>query len=382
MPRNTAEKETNCAYQALRTVSAMLPARWTVSDRIQSDSKVELIAPTGESASFTAVARRAGSTPTSNLHNTLREQGRKSSRPILYLSDYVGPGLRESLAQEGISFADSTGWVQIASEAPLILLKDVGAPRAPRPPRKSAVVRLNGVAASRIIRTIVFTELPVGVRELAELANVSPGSVSKLLATLTSEGIVDRDRTKRTSAVRPRALIRRWVQDYGFTRTNPDIGYYIAPRGISKTLARLEGSQKYLALTGSAAARRLLPEGVTSVVPLQLLSLHSETPQLTAEELGLIVADPAAANVIIGRPQDPEILQVADRELPIAPRPCVTTTRCPRDVASTRRVSRSTVSRASVRWTESTPSEEPDQLHEELFTWRDARNSSCLGNAQ
>ena len=71
------------------------------------------------------------------------------------------------------------------------------------------MVRLNGVAASRTIRALVTTALPIGVRGLADFADVSPGSVSKLLATLAAEGIVDRDGRGGVAVVRRRALIQR-----------------------------------------------------------------------------------------------------------------------------------------------------------------------------
>lgn len=155
-----------------------------------------------------------------------------------------------------------------------------------------------------------MTELPVRVRALAGIAGVSPGSVSKLLATLAAEGIVDRGKDGGVVAVRRRGLIRRWVADYAFARTNHSVRYLIAARGLDRAMARL-GDLTGVALTGSAAARRLLPESVTSVVPLRLLALYSADPVQVAAPLGLIDAEPATANVIIARPQDSDILMPA-----------------------------------------------------------------------
>lgn len=67
---------------------------------------------------------------------------------------------------------------------------------------------------------------------------VSPGSVSKLIATLTAEGIVDRDARGAVTNVHRRSLMRRWAQDYGYATTNPDLGYWLATRGLAQVADR------------------------------------------------------------------------------------------------------------------------------------------------
>lgn len=312
--------------EALRTIAALLPASWAIDERAdirldgrQLDAIMELTAPNGDRVSFAIEAKRSGSVPTAYLLSAVRELERRSSLPVLFMSDYIGPSLRTALAEEGISFADATGWVRVTSEDPLVLLTGQGAKRSPRPGRKSAVVRLNGVAASRTIRALATTSLPIGVRDLADLADVSPGSVSKLLVTLAAEGIVDRDDRGGVAVVRRRALIQRWVRDYAFTKANESVGYYIAPRGLERTMTRLGSAEMAIAPTGSAAARKLLPQGTTSVVPLRLLALYTAVPGALARELGLIDADPATANVVIAAPQDQQILAPTDGEPPHAP---------------------------------------------------------------
>ena len=298
----------------------LLPASWKLEQRRdvlfegkRLDAVVELSGPNSARASFAVEAKRSGSLPTQLLLTVLREQERLAGLPVLFVSDYVGQVLRAALAVEGISFADATGWVRVTSDDPLILLTGQGAQRSPRARQGSAVTRLSGVAASRTIRALSTTALPVGVRGLAAIAEVSPGSVSKLLVTLASEGIVDRDESGGVLAVRRRALIRRWVSDYTFAKANPSVGYYIAPRGLDRTLSRLD-EQTGITITGSAAARRLLPDSTTSVVPLRLLALYVAEPDALARDLALIDAEPATANVVIAAPQDAGILPTADDE--------------------------------------------------------------------
>lgn len=318
--RNAPSRETQTVADALRAIAALLPASWSldlreepeVGDR-RLDGFLELTGPNGDRVAFVVEAKRSGSVPASLLLVALREVERQAGRPVLFVSDYVGPSLRTLLAAEGINYADATGWVRITSDDPLVLLTGQGADRSPRAPQSSAVRRLNGIAAGRMIRTLATVVPPVGVRDLAGRADVSPGSVSKLLTTLAAEGVVDRDEGGGVVAVRRRALIRRWVRDYSFATSNRSVSYYIAPRGLDRTLARLDG-RSGVTMTGSAAARRTLPDSLTSVVPLRLLALYAADPTATARDLGLIAADRSTANVVVATPQDAGILPAPGAE--------------------------------------------------------------------
>lgn len=327
---NAYVRETHVISDALDRIAALLPAPWRLDVHLaeragdrEFDAVVELMGPNAVTVSFVVEAKRSGSVSASLLIPALHELGRTSGMPVLFVSDYIGPALRKALTSAELSFADATGWVRVASTDPPILLTGQGATRALRAPRASAVTRLNRLAANRTIRALAATDLPIGVRDLAGLADVSPGSVSKLLATLAAEGIVDRDENGRVVAVRRRALLRRWVVDYSFTKTNPSVAYFIAPRGLDRALARLADGRN-VAITGSAAARRLLPESSTSVVPLRLLAIYAARPAEPVDDLRLIDAEPATANVVIARPQDPDILaQPEDGDLVTAPLPLV-----------------------------------------------------------
>lgn len=312
--RNASIRETDTLGDALRSIVELLPASWRFDERrevvlrgVRLDAVVELVGPSGDRAAFAVEAKLSGSVSTAVLLDVLREHARRAGMPVLFASDYVGPSLRAALIAEGISFADATGWVRVISEDPLILLTSHGAKRSPQTRVASAVTRLNGIAASRTIRALSNSDLPIGVRELANLAGVSPGSASKLLATLASEGVVDRDERGGVHTVRRRALIRRWAQDYSFAKSNRAVSYYIAPRGLDRAAAQLS-DRGGIALTGSAAARRILPHGMTSVVPLKLLALYAAEPIALPRELDLIAAEPATANVVIAAPQDKDIL--------------------------------------------------------------------------
>lgn len=326
---NRSVRETLLMQKALASVSDLLPPAWRLETasppqatrRLEADGLVRLVGPRGTKASFIVEAKPAGASSIDSLRLVLADLSRTFELPVLFVSDYIGPSLREALASEGISYADATGWVRVVNDDPLILLTGIGADRAPRPRQSgSAVARLNGVAANRIIRALCATPVPVGVRELALIAGASAGSVSKLLVTLAGEGIVERD-AGAVVLVRRRALVRRWVADYSFNRSNPLTLWCLAPRGVERTLEKVAGLGGAV-LTGSAAARRLLPSETTSVVPLRQIAVYADDPPLLADQWGLVEADAATANVLIARPQDIDILRVgktSDGLLPIAP---------------------------------------------------------------
>ena len=320
--RNAEIRETLLVGDALRSVTALLPASWRLESEAepliagrQADAAVSLTGPDGSGVRFLVESRRSG-VPVGLLLASLREQATASGLPLMFLSDYIGPTLRDRLTAEGISYADATGWVRVNSDVPLILLTGQGAAKSPRAGHPTTVVRLNGVAAGRVVRALCVEEPPLGVRDLAARADVSPGSVSKLLPTLASEGIIDRDERGGVVALRRRALIQRWARDYSFAKANRSVGYFIAPRGLDRTLTRLADLSVPVTVTGSAAARRLLPEGTISAVPLRLLALYTDDPSVLDDELGLIPADLATANTVVAVPQDGRVL--ADRVAPVA----------------------------------------------------------------
>lgn len=326
--RNDIFEETTLMGASLRRVTELLPASWTLEasapvapSKTTPDLVVRLVGPRGVEIVYAVEAKRSGSLPTKLLPMALRDVEQQAGFPVLFVSDYIGSSMREGLEQAGISYADATGWVRITRDDPLVLLTGQGARRAPKDRQTSAVSRMNGIAAGRAIRTLASVDLPIGVRSLATAAGVSPGSAAKLLATLSAEGIVDRDETGAVTSVRRRDLIRRWVQDYSFPKANPTVGYFIAPRGLERAQAVLADTGGGVAFTGSAAARRLLPGGVVPVVPLRFLALYAADPAQIVDLLGLIEADPAAANVVIATPQDREILNAS--RLTSAPVPLV-----------------------------------------------------------
>ena len=315
--RNDNFNETVIVAGALERIRAALPAPWILT---LDQNSLTISSANNQKVSFAIKATQSGHIPKESLLAILRDTKNQTRKNMLLISDFISPSLRVALAEQGFSYADPTGWVRVVSEEPLIFLATQGADRSPRQRTQSAIRRFNGAASGRTLRALTTAALPIGVRQLAKVAGVSPGSVSKILETLSAENIVERDSDGVVTNVRRQELIERWAQDYSFAKSNFQVGYYIAPRGLDRLGAELH-TVNGIAVTGSGAARSLLPESVASVVPLRLQSIYAPDPPKLASELGLIKADSTTANVIMAKPQDREILPT--HGLSLAPLPLI-----------------------------------------------------------
>jgi len=228
-----------------------------------------------------------------------------SETPVL-VTEYASPALRAQCERNDLSYIDTTGWIWLRLDRPALFIRTAGAMRDPRPPRDGAIARLDGRGAGRIIRGLLDAQTPVGVRDLAARSVVSPGSVSKVLATLERDDIVERADGK-VAAIRRRALLERWTTDYSFLKSNRPAGRYLAPRGLDAVRDALRGMHGVIA-TGSLAARGALPAGVAAVTPLSQIALFAQDPAETASRLGLVPTGPASTIVFIAAPYDTGLL--------------------------------------------------------------------------
>ncbi|MDR1431529.1 MAG: hypothetical protein LBI99_05360 [Propionibacteriaceae bacterium] len=312
MTGNGTKWETPELAGALRSIRSALPPHWSASIDSRSGT-VAVASPSGQSVLFKSAAR-IGSIPLSSL-----EMGGRL-RP-LYVAEYIAAPTRAKLERAGVSYADATGWVRIVSDDPMLAITTSGAVKPPRPDRETtAITRLDGRSAGRIVRALTVVTPPAGVRELAILAEVSAGTVSKTLPTLVADGAVQRDDAGRITAVNRRQLLARWTIDYQVLRSNGTPGYSVAPRGLDNAQARL-ASLTGMAVTGASAGQAWLSGTVAPVIPVTQIIVYAIDPCQIADALGLVPVEPSVANVTVLTPQDPVILdnpEVLDG-MPVAP---------------------------------------------------------------
>lgn len=291
-----------------------LPATWSIGEPVAAgplDGQLRLTSSAGDTVTFDVELKRWTTAPASQLRGILADRAQRTPRPILLVSDYLNRPMREACEAHGVSYLDAMGWMLLSTEQPSLFVRVTGKER-PAPRTANEVIRLNGVAAGRVIRTLLSTEPPVGVRELAQLAGVkSPGSVSKILPTLAAADAIDRDESGRVTQIRQRRLLDRWTQDYSYLRSNSISLDYLDPRGIHHAVEGLE-AMGGVRFTGSYAAHayleRLSPAAVP-VVPTTRLTLYADDLHQVRHSLGLHRVDRRQANVLMTTPRDKAILQ-------------------------------------------------------------------------
>jgi hypothetical protein len=300
-------------------VQTSLPAGWLAA--LDPAADVLTVSAPGASARFSVVVGRSGTVPAAALLSEARPTG---TAGLVYLAPYVSPAVREKLSRAGVSYADGTGWVRIVSGQPMLAITAQGASKAPAQSWNKTINRLDGRAAGQIVRALVSSPTPVGVRQLAALAGVSPGTVSKTLPALAADNAIERDPTGQVASVDRRRLLDRWTADYGVLASNGTPSYYVAPRGIGPVLEETK-TLPGVAVTGRPAGEAWLPEGVRPNLPTRQVVLYATDPASVAETLGLVETDPPSANVIVLVPQDLAVLDKPEvrARLPVAPLPVV-----------------------------------------------------------
>ncbi len=225
-----------------------------------------------------------------------------SESSLIVVAPYLSKSVRQVLEARGASYVDQTGNTRVVLESPGLFILTTGADSNPWPDQRR--LSLRGIKAGRIVRALATKCPPVGVRELAELADTDAGYVSRLLQMLDSESIVDRTARGRVERVDWRRLLVQWSEDAPL-EGRAETTTWLAPRGLKSVLGRLGSVEFPYLLTGSAAASRVAP-----VAPTRLLSIYVDDPGGAAEALGLRRAE-TGANVVLLQPEDDAIYRWA-----------------------------------------------------------------------
>lgn len=230
------------------------------------------------------------------------QEALRNGAAVLAVAPWLSRATRDRLAAEGISALDLTGNARIVLTDPGLFVCVDGAERDPSP--AAVRVTLKGESAARVVRRLVEVDPPVGVRELADRARVTPGYVSKLLSMLDEQDAVERVDGKVVEVKRPR-LFELWADDSPI-RSRTRTTSWLDPRGLKALLTKLPSFDGRYAVTGSLAAVRYAP-----VAESRLASIYVEDAESAAEALGLRAAD-AGANVLLLESEDDGVFDGAD----------------------------------------------------------------------
>lgn len=316
--RNKLIRETELVSRFEEALGAALPSAWSVTTSnppraagTGADAILTLVAPDGTIARILVEAKRV--VEPRDVSRVLRqaEAARAgAAAALLVTAPYLSPRVRDLLRAAGAGWFDSTGNLRLQLEMPSVFIDRTGASRSPFTDADDRRLKsLKGPGAAGVVRALLDTETPLGVRALAELAEVAAATSSRVLELLVREDLVERDDDGRVVDVRKLSLARRWSADYGLASSNQAVPM-LAARGIHQVLTGLRRYDGRYAITAEAATRPYLPRGQAAVAPLALLTLYVPDATAAAATLQLRPVD-RGANVVLVEPFDPVVYRGA-----------------------------------------------------------------------
>ena len=277
-PRSSAafaseiQRESDLIPMLERTVRERLPKAWRVSTDLSpratgwgADAVLTVAGPDGTRASCLVEARLsleprmiASSLKRINQASLDLPPNAGQRGAPLFVSRFVSRGVKDRLADEGCNYADATGNLRLELPAPAVFLFSEGAKTNPWREETRGVRSLRGRKTARIVRALCDLAPPFGVRELADVASVAPGTVSRTAELLDQEALIERNGTGRIVRVSRSELVRRWSLDFRFQKQN-EIVRYLEPRELTVVLDKLRDHGTDYAITGSYAANAVAP---------------------------------------------------------------------------------------------------------------------------
>lgn len=309
--RNRVVRETELLRSLGEQLGQALPSVWSITSRPEAresggraDAVLTLTAPDGATGIVLVEAKRVVEPrDVPSVLRRLESHRDGSDAALLVTAPYLSPRVRDLLEEAGAGWFDSTGNLRLQIERPSVFIDRTGASRSPFTDADDRRLKsLKGPGAARVVRALLDVKTPLGVRELADLAEVGAATSSRVLELLVREDLVERDADGRVVDVRKLSLARRWCADYGLSSSNQAVPM-LAARGIDQVLTGLRRYEGTYAVTAEAATRPYLPRGQAAVAPLALLTIYVPDAAAAAASLQMRPVD-RGANVVLIEPFD------------------------------------------------------------------------------
>ena len=275
-----------------------LPSGWLV-DRATApkgiDTCIRITAPDKKSG-LLAVETKRRLEPRGVLELIAKQKNLPASVTPFVFAPYLSPAVRDCLSDAAIAFLDLTGNIQLKLPKPGLFIDtqgaDVNPNRKERPSRS-----LRGSKAGRVVRALVDSKKLLGVREIAQLADVDAGYVSRVLSLLDSQALIERQGRGLIARVDWPKLLKRWGEDSPLNSRGIQ-ATCLEPRGIEALQSKLKKLDMRYAITASLAAAKFAP-----IAPPRLATIYVEDIERAKSDLELRSAD-AGANVLLIEPAD------------------------------------------------------------------------------
>lgn len=219
------------------------------------------------------------------LYSRLDELKAKTKRPVLIIAKYITSDVALELRVNGISYLDVAGNCFIKHEE--LLLHIVG--QKIHKKEKTNQTKAFQEAGIKIIFNMLSNPLNLllSYRELAELADVSIGSVSNVMTELEEQNFILKTKLKRVLKNKP-ALLERWVvayQDVLRPRLVKKQMRFIKPETIQSWQDINLHNDEGLTLWGAEPAAALLTK---QLIPEKFNIYTTESWQSIGHDLGLV----------------------------------------------------------------------------------------------
>ena len=300
--RNISSQDNIVIRDAREVLRARLPDGWrTDLDKVNgagddkgADARLQTSGPDGHSACLAVYSRRSLQ-PRDVLVLRAHLQHLPADNSMV-VAPYLSPSVRERLVESGLGFVDLTGNVRVALSRPGLFIEangaDVNPDRSARPSRS-----LRGGKAGRIVRALIDREEPSGVRALVAITGVNAGYVSRIVALLDDQALIERSGRGRIVSVDWPRLFDRWSQDAPLSSRGTQT-MCLEPRGLAALTSGLGTSSLRYAVTGSLAVSELAP-----VAAVHLAVVYADDVRAAVSALDLRIAE-RGANVMLIEPED------------------------------------------------------------------------------
>jgi hypothetical protein len=305
---NMLIQDNKLIHDAQEVLRVRLPKGWqtnldesgAATGDAPADVRLEVRGPDGRATSLAVHVRRSLQ-PRGALELRTRLQDVAMEEPTLVVAPYLSPAVRERLTEVGMGFLDLTGNVRIALTSPGLFIDASGADV--NPDRQSRASRsLRGGKAGRIVRALIDRKEPPGVRGLAKITGANPGYVSRTVALLDRQALIERSGRGRIVSVDWPRLLERWAQDAPLSSRGTQTTC-LDPRGLSAMTSRLSKSTLRYAVTGTLAVSELAP-----VAAGRLAVVYADDVGKAVSALELRVAE-RGANVVLIEPEDEGVFE-------------------------------------------------------------------------
>ncbi|MCX5434700.1 hypothetical protein OHU11_41720 (plasmid) [Streptomyces sp. NBC_00257] len=310
-------REAHLLEQGIQALNGLLGPEWQVTQRPNKskafDALLEVRAE-GDSAFTQLLVEATPAVPPRFVMERLvprvqllREVNHYTN--LLVIAPWISSQARALLKLHNIAYLDLTGNVDIRVSRPAIIIRTVGAEKAPRSaPRETSRTTLAGAKAGRLVRLLADVPPPHRAIDLHRVSGLSLPYVSRLLDTLEDQLLIRR-KGRIITDVDWAQLLRARAQETSLLSHGSYRGF-LAPNGVPGLLQQIPRlSEVYgangpfsegLSVTGSYAAQRFVQVAVGGQLMLYVgpwLDIDD-----VADELGLLPVTDGADVLLLNEP--------------------------------------------------------------------------------